>query len=662
MEDASFSLGEKGLFLLQVLVPSLLLLVALNLVRQRRRAKAAMRDNSSVQASQVTECRSTNGTAPSIDQTAPSRVSIPRAPASADATAPPPVSKSEETGSVEATNSEAVASALALAQRVRDLGLHLGEVVVTGISFGLPNAETGRAVFDRNNLLALMRGDNFIGPLPASLLQAQLDRNVVQVSKDANGARVRKPISALEEVIQLASRIGEFDLAAEYSISPAVVETLDTTYALAVAAGLEALRNAKLIEPPPRVNTSLAADAGAKPVGWKLDRAHRDETGVIFAASFPALDSLIEELARAMTLRLQAVQANERSRWMSELREVLSRRREAVSSEEDASSAAATSLDAVSEWLEQQAGEGDAAACSSARGYEFNRKLLFKLLVMANTQLAEIVQAKGPNLHINAACAGTTAAIALGFDWLRTGRCRRVVVISADNPSSEHLLPWVGIGFLALGAASTKPCVEEAALPFDKRRNGMLLGAGAVGLVLETDIAAAAMGPERPPLSKVLAVRHANSAFHASAICVKHATEQLERLLREVETVHGLSKSQIASSLLYFSHETFTYARNGGCAGAEVTALRSAFGDDIRKILITNSKGLTGHAMGVCFEDVLSVAALSTGLAPPIANHRENDPVLGPLRLSEGGSHTCRFALHFAAGFGSQVTYILYEK
>ena len=50
---------------------------------------------------------------------------------------------------------------------------------------------------------------------------------------------MRKPITAIEEVIQLASRIDQFDLASEYSISPAVVETLDTTYALAVAAGLE---------------------------------------------------------------------------------------------------------------------------------------------------------------------------------------------------------------------------------------------------------------------------------------------------------------------------------------------------------------------------------------------------------------------------------------
>ena len=114
---------------------------------------------------------------------------------------------------------------------------------------------------------------------------------------------------------------------------------------------------------------------------------------------------------------------------------------------------------------------------------------------------------------------------------------------------------------------------------------------------------------------------------------------------------------ELAEHLLYVSHETFTCARNGGCAGAEVTALRAAFGEDVRKVLITNSKGMTGHAMGVCFEDAVAVAALSTGLAPPVVHHREADPVLGSLRLSDGAAHDCRYALHFAAG-GDHVTTI----
>ena len=174
------------------------------------------------------------------------------------------------------------------------------------------------------------------------------------------------------------------------------------------------------------------------------------------------------------------------------------------------------------------------------------------------------------------------------------------------------------------------------------------------------------MAPSRtqpPPCAiQVLATRHANSAYHASAIGIKHASEQLELLLQEVELVHKLRRQELAESMLYMSHETFTHARGGGCAGAEVSALRSAFGQDLRKILITNSKGVTGHAMGVCFEDPVAIASLAAGRAPPIVNHCEADPVLGNLRLHHGGDHDAQYALHFAAGFGSQVAYVLYGK
>lgn len=68
-----------------------------------------------------------------------------------------------------------------------------------------------------------------------------------------------------------------------------------------------------------------------------------------------------------------------------------------------------------------------------------------------------------------------------------------MVVIAGDDASGEALLPWIGNGFRALGAASIAAEPSDAALPFDARRNGMLLGAGGIGMVLETEVSEAAV-------------------------------------------------------------------------------------------------------------------------------------------------------------------------
>ena len=78
-----------------------------------------------------------------------------------------------------------------------------------------------------------------------------------------------------------------------------------------------------------------------------------------------------------------------------------------------------------------------AAAAVDERVYGFDRKFLFKVLVLANAQLAQLTGARGPNLQTNAACAGTTQAVALAQDLLRAGRCDRVLVVSGDDASGD---------------------------------------------------------------------------------------------------------------------------------------------------------------------------------------------------------------------------------
>ncbi|MGE5206027.1 MAG: SDR family NAD(P)-dependent oxidoreductase, partial [Chlamydiota bacterium] len=76
-------------------------------------------------------------------------------------------------------------------------------------------------------------------------------------------------------------------------------------------------------------------------------------------------------------------------------------------------------------------------------------------------------------------------------------------------------------------------------------------------------------------------------------------------------------------------------------------------------IVIANTKGLTGHAMGTGIEDVVAVKALETGCVPPVANFKEIDPELGSLNLSKGGIYPVDYALRLGAGFGSQISMTL---
>ena len=113
--------------------------------------------------------------------------------------------------------------------------------------------------------------------------------------------------------------------------------------------------------------------------------------------------------------------------------------------------------------------------------------------------------------------------------------------------------------------------------------------------------------------------------------------------------------------MVFVSHETYTPAR-GGSASAEIHALRRVFGDDADQIVIANTKGFTGHAMGTGIEDVVAVKALETGCVPPVANFKEVDPELGPLNLSKGGAYPVEYALRLGAGFGSQISMTLLRR
>lgn len=181
-------------------------------------------------------------------------------------------------------------------------------------------------------------------------------------------------------------------------------------------------------------------------------------------------------------------------------------------------------------------------------------------------------------------CSGSTQAVAFAYDMIQAGRAERMIVIAGDNASSDTLMPWLGNGFLALGAATTQADVSLAALPFDVRRTGMILGSGGIGMILESEEGAKRRhavstqnNPEylslhpKPFKCRVLGTLYSNSAFHGASLDRRHIAEELERFIVSIEVERGISRKEIAAHGVYFSHETCTNAEaSKSCASNEV--------------------------------------------------------------------------------------------
>jgi 3-oxoacyl-(acyl-carrier-protein) synthase len=306
-------------------------------------------------------------------------------------------------------------------------------------------------------------------------VEAILAKNITRLEKGSDGTAQYVPIKDPAQSVHLAGQLGSFDLCEEFGIEERLRDGLDRASQLAFAAGLDALRNARI----PLVPRYRTTRSGKKvTTGWALPESMRDETGIIYAACFTGIDVAIKQ-----------------------------------------SRAAATDSN-----------------------YTFDPRFLLQVIGMGHARFAEFIGARGPNTRINVACASTTQAIGIAEDWLRLGRCKRVIVIGADDVTEADMMEWVGSGFLATGAGTNESDVKKAALPFDKRRNGTILGAGAVGLVIEHAEKAQDRGVV--PYADLVSTRFSNSAFHATRLDVDHIADEFNAFVTEAEGRYKLDRGE----------------------------------------------------------------------------------------------------------------------
>ena len=192
----------------------------------------------------------------------------------------------------------------------------------------------------------------------------------------------------MADVIKLAGRGGAFDLESEFGVPAEHLAALDRVTRLAIAAGIDALRDAGI----PLVMRYKTTTKGTQlPERWGLPDAMRDDTGVIFGSAFPGYDSFAEIMSGYYTDH--------------------ARREELAMLEGWRARAAGNGHSVLGQEMDRRIDE--LRATIEKEPYVFDRRFLLRVLSMGHSQFAELIGARGPNTQINAACATTAQGVAL---------------------------------------------------------------------------------------------------------------------------------------------------------------------------------------------------------------------------------------------------------
>jgi 3-oxoacyl-[acyl-carrier-protein] synthase II len=240
----------------------------------------------------------------------------------------------------------------------------------------------------------------------------------------------------------------------------------------------------------------------------------------------------------------------------------------------------------------------------------------------------------GPSALISTACASTTDAIGHAADLIRNGDCERVLVGGGDVIGEV-----VHGGFNSVFSITpTQP------KPFDRSRDGFVIGEGAGMMVLETLDAARARGARI--YGEVCGYGLSNTAFHLTATSDDGSGESLA-VRRALEDA-GISADKVD---YVNSHGTAT-AHNDA---TEARALASIFGACERKVLVNSIKPMIGHCMGAAgiFEAICTVLAVYDGIVPPTLNSAGDEEGPGfQLVTGTAVQHKLRYAISESFGFG----------
>lgn len=260
--------------------------------------------------------------------------------------------------------------------------------------------------------------------------------------------------------------------------------------------------------------------------------------------------------------------------------------------------------------------------------------------------------AKGPNLTISTACSSSAHAIGQGLLAIRTGRADAVITVGAD----ASITPLVFAGFCSLRALSTgfNDTPEKASRPFDRARDGFVMGEGAGALILES--LAHARKRKARIYAEVAGYAATSEAYHM-VIPREDGREVAETMALALRDA-GVRPAQVD---YINAHATSTPIGDA----VEVKAIRHLFGTRADRMLVNATKSLIGHTLGAAgaLGGIVCALALDTGLIHPSLNYDDPDPACALAGISaQVQERAIKVALLNAFGFGSNNAAVVFKK
>jgi 3-oxoacyl-[acyl-carrier-protein] synthase II len=260
---------------------------------------------------------------------------------------------------------------------------------------------------------------------------------------------------------------------------------------------------------------------------------------------------------------------------------------------------------------------------------------------------------RGPNFAVVSACASSTNAIIDAFDNIRLDKADIIV-----TGGSEAVVSAAGLGgFNAMKALSERnDSPSTASRPFDKERDGFVMGEGSGVLVLESLEHALARG------AKI----YCEIAGGGATADAHHITAPHPEGLGARNVMNAALKDagMMATDIDYINvHGTSTPLGDI----AETKAILSVFGDHAYNLNISSTKSMTGHCLGAAgaLEALACIMAVSQDIVPPTINHFTDDPELDPklnFTFNKAQHRTVNAALSNTFGFGGHNASVIVKK